>query len=397
MAILNYLIIFLLIIFPIAELGKIRLGSIAFSLNDILLFFVFSLWIVLDYKKIKKTKFKLLKPIGMFIAVGIFSLGINFINLKVNEFFVAALYLLRWVLYSSFYFILVTRDKEFLNKIKHILLIPVSVILILGVLQFLYYPSLRNLFYLGWDEHLYRLFSSFLDPNFAGTFLVISFFYLIYVSWQSYLKKRNNLVIFASFLSVINFISIYLTYSRSALIMLLVSLVVFLILIKKIKILFVLILIFIALIYFSPKAFQTEGTNIFRVFSSKERIKSAEIAVSIIEKSPVFGTGFNAYRYAQNKYANLNDAKWETTHSGAGTDNSFLFVLATTGIVGLIAYLYLIYKMFLLGKEKLSNPISIVLISVLCGLLVNSLFINSLFYVFILQWVWMLAAFTENN
>lgn len=397
MAILNYLIIFLLIIFPIAELGKIRLGSIAFSLNDILLFFVFLLWIVLDYKKIKKTKFKLLKPIAIFIAVGAFSLAINFINLKVNEFFVALLYLLRWALYSSFYFILVTRDKEFLNKVRHILLIPISVVLSLGVLQYLYYPSLRNLFYLGWDEHLYRLFSSFLDPNFAGTFLVISFFYLIYLSWQSYLKKKSNLLILTSFLAVINFASIYLTYSRSALIMLFVSLIVFLTLIKKIKILFVLILVFIALIFLSPKAFQTEGTNIFRVFSSQERIKSAQIAVSIIEKSPVFGVGFNAYRYAQNKYANLNDSKWETTHSGAGTDNSLLFVLGTTGIVGFAAYLYLIYKLFLLGKEKLSNPMSVVLISVLCGLLINSLFINSLFYVFILQWVWMLAAFTENN
>lgn len=397
MGILNYLIIFLVIIFPIAEVGKIRLGSVAFSLNDILLFFIVLLWLILDYKKIKKSKFKLLKPISIFIAIGIFSLVVNFINLKLNEFFVAVLYLLRWVLYASFYFVLVTRDKEFLKKLKHVLLIPISIVLALGMLQFLYYPSLRNLFYLGWDEHLYRLFSSFLDPNFAGTFLVISFFYLIYISWLSYLKKKNNLLILTSVLAVINFVSIYLTYSRSALIMLLVSLIVFLVLIKKIKILFVLILVFIALIFLSPKAFQTEGTNIFRVFSSQERIKSAQIAVTIIEKSPVFGVGFNAYRYAQNKYGNLNDTKWETTHSGAGTDNSFLFVLATAGIVGLVAYLYLIYKMFLLGKEKLSNPMSIVLVSVLCGLLVNSLFINSLFYVFILQWVWMFAAFTENN
>ncbi|MEK7551713.1 MAG: O-antigen ligase family protein [Patescibacteria group bacterium] len=397
MGILNYIIIFLLVIFPIAEIGKIRFGSITFSLNDILLFSVFLLWIVIDYKKIKKTKFKLLKPISIFILIGVFSLVVNFLNLKLNEFFVALLYLLRWVLYASFYFILVTRDKEFLNKIKHLLLIPISIVLSLGILQFIYYPSLRNLFYLGWDEHLYRLFSSFLDPNFAGTFLVISLFYLIYTSWQLFLKKKNNLFVFTSALTIINFVSIYLTYSRSALIMLLVSLIVFLLLVKKIKILFILILVFILLILFSPKAFQTEGTNIFRVFSSQERVKSAQIAVNIIEKSLIFGVGFNAYRYAQNKYANLNDTNWETTHSGAGTDNSFLFVLATTGILGFAAYLYLIYKMFLLGKEKLNNPMSIILISVLSGLLINSLFINSLFYVFILQWVWMFAAFTENN
>ena len=179
--------------------------------------------------------------------------------------------------------------------------------------------------------------------------------------------------------------------------MLLVSLTVFLVLIKKIRILVLVLIVFVAFIFLSPKAFQTEGTNIFRIYSSQERVKSAQVAVKIIEQSPVFGVGFNAYRYAQKRYVNLNDSKWETTHSGAGTDNSFLFVLATVGIVGFVVYIYLIYKLFLLANFKQKNPMSIVLISVLCGLLVNSLFINSLFYVFILQWVWILAGLTENS
>lgn len=397
MGILNYLLIFLLIIFPIVELGKIQTGSVSFSINDIVFFITASLWIVLDFKKIKKTNFKLLKPILLFSTIGLFSLAINFVNLTLNEFFVSFLYLARWILYSSIYFILVTRDREFIKKFKYLLIVPICTVLIVGLVQFFFYPSLRNLFYLGWDEHLYRLFSSFLDPNFAGAFLVISLIYLIYLSWQSYIKKKRNIFIFTSILSVISFISVYLTYSRSALIMLLVSLTVFLVLIKKVRLLILVLITFVVLIFLSPKAFQTEGTNIFRIFSSQERVKSAQVAVKIIGENPIFGVGFNAYRYAQNKYANLNDSKWETTHSGAGTDNSFLFVLATAGIVGFVVYIYLIYKIFLLAKLKQKNPMSIVLISVLCGLLVNSLFINSLFYVFILQWIWILAGLTENS
>jgi len=397
MGILNYLLILLLIIFPITELGKIQSGSISVSVNDIFFLITASLWIVLDFKKIKKTNFMLLKPIVLFSAIGLFSLAINFVNLTLNEFFVSMLYLVRWILYSSIYFILLTRDREFIKKFKYLLIVPICTVLILGIIQFVYYPSLRNLFYLGWDEHLYRLFSTFLDPNFAGAFLVISLIYLIFVSWQSYIKKRRNMFIFTSILSVISFISVYLTYSRSALIMLLVSLTVFLVLIKKIRILVLVLIVFVAFIFLSPKAFQTEGTNIFRIYSSQERVKSAQVAVKIIEQSPVFGVGFNAYRYAQKRYVNLNDSKWETTHSGAGTDNSFLFVLATAGIVGFVVYIYLIYKLFLLANFKQKNPMSIVLISVLCGLLVNSLFINSLFYVFILQWVWILAGLTENS
>lgn len=397
MGILNYLLILLLIIFPIVELGKIQMGSVSFSVNDIVFFITVSLWVILDFKKIKKTNFKLLRPILLFSAIGLFSLVINFVNLTLNEFFVSFLYLARWILYSSIYFILVTRDREFIKKFKYLLIVPICTVLIVGLVQFFFYPSLRNLFYLGWDEHLYRLFSSFLDPNFAGAFLVISLIYLIYLSWQSYIKKKRNIFIFTSVLAIVNFVSIYLTYSRSALIMLLVSLTVFLVLIKKVRLLILVLITFVVLIFLSPKAFQTEGTNIFRIFSSQERVKSAQVAVKIIGENPIFGVGFNAYRYAQNKYANLNDSKWETTHSGAGTDNSFLFVLATAGIVGFVVYIYLIYKIFLLAKLKQKNPMSIVLISVLCGLLVNSLFINSLFYVFILQWIWILAGLTENS
>lgn len=397
MGILNYLLILLLIIFPIVELGKIQTGSVSFSVNDIAFFITASLWVVLDFNKIKKTNFKLLRPILLFSAIGLFSLVVNFVNLTLNEFFVSFLYLVRWILYSSIYFILVTRDREFIKKFKYLLIVPICTVLIVGLVQFFFYPSLRNLFYLGWDEHLYRLFSSFLDPNFAGAFLVISLMYLIYLSWQSYIKKKRNIFIFISILSIVNFVSIYLTYSRSALIMLLVSLTVFLVLIKKVRLLILVLIPFVAFIFLSPKAFQTEGTNIFRIFSSQERVKSAQVAIKIIGENPIFGVGFNAYRYAQNKYANLNDSKWETTHSGAGTDNSFLFVLATAGIVGFVLYIYLIYKIFLLAKLKKKNPMSIVLTSVLCGLLVNSLFINSLFYVFILQWIWILAGLTENS
>jgi O-antigen ligase len=115
--------------------------------------------------------------------------------------------------------------------------------------------------------------------------------------------------------------AIYLTYSRSALLMLVVSLFVFLWFYGMKKYLagvFVLLLIFL---FFSPKSFQTEGTNIFRIASSEARIESAKTAIEIAQKQPLFGVGFNAYRYAQNRYGYLTDKKWGETHAGAGTDN----------------------------------------------------------------------------
>lgn len=398
MDVLKYLLVILIVIFPIAEIGKLQLGSIALSINDLFLFLTVLFWAIFNFKKIKLNKYFLTKPIFLFTLVGFFSILFNPLGLDETALLTSVLYLIRWILYATVYFMLVSQDKKFLKKFSDLLLIPITLFIAIGYIQFIFYDNLKNLIYLGWDEHLYRLFSSFLDPNFAGTFLVISLIFLTYKTIEYIKTKESIKIYFILILTFFNFLAIYLTYSRSAIIMLFISVITFLILTKRKILLPILLIPLIAFIFISPKSFQTEGTNLLRIASGEARIQSASIALDIISKHPVLGVGFNAYRYAQNKYANLTDAKWETTHSGAGTDNSFLFVLATTGIVGFSAYIYLIYRIFRLGKINLNkSSFSPVLIAVLAGVLVNSLFINSLFYVYIMEWVWIMAALTENN
>jgi O-antigen ligase len=274
-----------------------------------------------------------------------------------------------------------------------------SMVVLPGFVQYFFYPSLRNLYYLGWDEHLYRLFSSFLDPNFVGAFLAIFFIYTVNFT-RGYLKKKEKLKILGmGMLSTLTLVALYLTYSRSALIMLIVSVVVYLYLINKKK--FIVLILFLVLlsVFILPKSFQTEGTNFLRATSSEARVQTLQESLKVIQKSPVYGIGFNAYRYSENQLGLISGPNWEVSHGGAGSDNSFLFVLATTGVIGFIAYLYLLFKIFSLRNNNLKggNQFRIVLISSLAGLIVNSLFINSLFYVFILEWIWILAAFTESN
>ena len=179
--------------------------------------------------------------------------------------------------------------------------------------------------------------------------------------------------------------------------MLLVGIVTYLYLIRKKKFIALALVVALLSIFILPKSFQTEGTNFLRAASSEARVQTAKEALGVIQKSPLYGVGFNAYRYAMNKqgYDGLN---WQVSHGGAGTDNSFLFVLATTGVIGLAAYAWLLYKIFLSGHIKIKkNKLSVVLLSVLVGLIFNSFFVNSLFYVLILEWIWILAAFTENS
>lgn len=399
MAILKIIFSLLILSFPIAEIGRFQFSNgVAFSINDIFLILLVIFWIgyhLLNKKKVNKNR--LTKPILIFIGVALVSLVLNIPNLSVMNLLISFLYLLRWTLYASLFFIVKEFNIEFRNRITHLLLFSGSLVVVAGYIQYFFYPNLRNLYYLGWDEHLYRMFSAFFDPNFAGAFFVLFFIFILGLIYK-YIK--NSLISRAIALGLLDFfvlIAIYLTYSRSAFIMLIVSLSVFLFFIKKWKFIIPILIGLLLIVFIVPKSFQTEGTNLFRTFSSQQRIVSSQVALKIFQTNPVFGVGFNAYRYAQNKLG-LNSQLWQTTHSGAGTDNSFLFVLATTGVIGLIAYLYLILRIFALAKLNINNNVySLVLFSSLAGLIFNSLFINSLFYVFILEWIWIVASLIENK
>lgn len=399
MGILKILFLLLLLLFPIAEVGRYQFpNGVAVSLNDLILFITFSYWIFYKIRNNSKFKFGFLgKPLFLFTLFAFISLFLNILNLNFSELLISLSYLLRFLLYASLYFIVKDFDTKFKHKASVIMLFSGFMTILIGFVQYFLYPSLRNLSYLGWDEHLYRMFSSFLDPNFFGTFSVL--FFIFTVGFLKVKTFKNSifkqLVVFL--IGFLSLISVYLTYSRGALIMLLVSVFVYLYFIGLKKLIVFTFIIFTLLIFISPKSFETEGTNLLRTVSVTERLSSAKVGIDIFLSNPVFGVGFNAYRYAQNKIG-LNNSIWQVTHSGAGTDNSFIFVAATTGIVGLVSYTYLIYKIILLAKLNISkNKYGIILLSVFLGLIANSLFINSLFYVLILEWIFIIAAFTENS
>jgi O-antigen ligase len=400
MRLLKYIFIIFVLLFPIAEIGRVQLlNGIAVSVNDILLLAVIIVWLFTHF--IKKQSFavgKLLKPILIFSGIGLISLLLNLPSLGINNLFASSLYLIRWIAYALIYVIVNEFEPKFKQRIAYALLISGTIVVTLGYLQFFLYPSLRNLYYLGWDEHLYRMFSSFLDPNFAGVFFVIFFIFVLSFVFNFLKQKSYIKTLFTLAISLATLIAIYLTYSRSALLMLAISVITYLIVKGQKKLIAVALLAIVLIIFILPKSFTTEGTNFLRAVSSEARVKTAQESLVIIQKSPIYGVGFNAYRFAANKLGIVTGQEWQTSHGGAGTDNSFLFVLATTGIIGLIIYLNLLHRIIILGLNNLrKNKYAIVLISSLAGLLISSLFINSLFYVFILEWVWILASFTEKN
>ncbi len=343
---------------------------------------------------VKKSSYKLKLPIVIFLILSIVSLILSIKIFNTSNILIGALYLVRWILYAMLYFVF--RDINLKKyKINILLTLTGTIFLVIGYLQYIFYPSLKNLYYQGWDEHMYRLFSSFFDPNFAGTFLVtFLIFVFIYKEKNKFSKRFKyllNTIIFLTFLSII------LTFSRSALLMLGSATVLYAILEKKYKLILILsfLLIFVFIIL-SPR-FYIENMNLLRTPSLEQRILSAKEAVVIFSKNPILGVGFNNYRYAREKYIQKDWAPYPN-RAGAGSDNSYAFLLATTGIPGLMVYLFLLYRIIKMNLKVVEkNYYSLILVVSLGGIMFNSLLLNSLFYSFIMIWLWVLVGISENS
>lgn len=393
MALLRFLIPLFFLLFSFTEIGRIQLqNAVAINLTDIIILPIFFIWLF----KIKKSKnYFLSGPLVLFTISCFISLIFSFSLFPVNNILIGSLYLFRFIYYSFLYFVFRDFDEKLHSKVLNYLFLSGIIIIIIGFIQYFLYPNLANLMYQGWDNHIFRLFSTFLDPNFAGTFLVL-FFIFIFILRDQIKFLKNKYILY--FLLIANFVAIILTYSRGAILMLGVSCLAYCFVKKNFKLIvfFVGILIITGIIL-SPR-YYIENTNLFRMASTTARLESIQSAFKIYERNKLFGVGFNNFRYAREKYGYQDLSKFGPSHSGAGTDNSFVLVLVNSGILGILTFIFLQIKLLKLSLMKISsNKLSQVLFVSLIGLIANSMFINSLFYSFFLIWIFILAGVTERS
>lgn len=352
------------------EFGKYPFGA-AFSagIQDILVamtVLAFIFWKFIIEKKIIIPKaFKL---IILFWAAALVSLFFSN-NLK------GILYLLRYIFYSSLFLVgfELVRGKIITSQKVHQYLFFTAILLaIIGFFQFIFFPDLKPLEPLGFDPHKYRLFSTFLDPNFLGTFLNICLVSGILYYLQT--KSKKILVVV-----IILLCAIFLTFSRSAYLMML--LIIFFWSIKNYKkiLLFFCFSIFIA--YLLVPKFNERISGAFNLDkSSSERLGSWKNGVVVFLENPSMGVGFNNLSEYIRKNNLAKSFQTENTHSLSGVDSSLLFILATTGITGFIIYLsFWSFLIYFFSQNKSNNTSYFSLILIL-ALFINSQFINSLFY-----------------
>jgi O-antigen ligase len=98
-----------------------------------------------------------------------------------------------------------------------------------------------------------------------------------------------------------------------------------------------------------------------------------------LQNNPIIGVGFNTYRYTQEKKLGNEDSVM-VSHAGAGTSNSYLLVLATTGVVGLFIFIYSMAQVLKSIIKSKKSPARTIAISVFTVVSIGSLTENVFFY-----------------
>jgi len=329
----------------------------------------------------------LFAPIKNFLWFLFFSLVFSLSIFKPLEILPGALYTFRLAAYSLFFaaaFLLVQKSEKIKAFVFSSLTYIGFFIAIFGLFQYFFYPDVRPFTVWGWDDHLFRLVGTFLDPGFTSIFLVFGFLATLAKFFIS--RDKKLLLVLAVFI-----LALALTYSRAGYVAFLAGVLTFLWAKKNLKKVLVIMGLFAFIVLLIP-SFGSEGVRLGRTRSIFARLESYSEAINLTSKSPVFGVGFNNLCIAKDKLLG-QPANFES-HACSGIESSLLMILATTGVMGLIVFAYLIYWIV---KKIPKDIYGITFISSLVALLFHSLFVNSLFYPWVMGWMGLLLGVTKKN
>ena len=347
-------------------------------LYDLFVFlFAFVGFIILLSKKSFKIPYQLFLFFP-FTAWALISIILQFPKLSISDWLISFSYFIRWVTYLLSAGIIYNMvDKEFVSTrfLKVSIVFAGLIVTVLGLIQLAVLPDFAVLDKsLGWDPHKNRLTSTFFDPNFVGGFLSLC---LSVILCEFYLPKKTQYKKFFTISFPIIILGIFLAFSRSSWAMAGIIFIVFG-LFKSKKVFLGAMLIIFSAYFFVPRV-QTRISGVTDPSdSARFRLTSWKNAIEISKDNLLFGVGFNTFRYYQKDFGFFSSGLLGG-NSGAGTDSSFLLILATTGIVGLILFLTA-YFLNMLRNFNLADPKKLMIFSVLLGLFVHSQFVNSLFY-----------------
>lgn len=373
--------------------GQIAALSVGFGARITLLDGVVMMTLLYGAYRRERKRFipRLWAPVLGFFGVTLVSLLLTRGEVPVYVLGGGLLYVIRWILYAALYWV---AAAPLVSQSAWLTLLSASgsAIGLLGLVQYVWYPDLRNLSYLGWDPHYQRLFSTLLDPNFSGIILAVTALTML-----GTMRKDAWLFVRVAGLAV-SVVSLLLTYSRSSLISFGVGLCVWGILTKRTALVAGCVAAVLSVLFIMPHA--GEGRNLWRTASSYARFVNAGRAFALIREKPWFGHGFNIVRFVSMERGWIDETR-APARAGAGFDMSALFIGVTTGIIGIATYGWMIVRLLMvgisgLGKSKTVRGYAAVYVATTGAILVHGLFVNSLFYPWVMVWMWVSTGVMEQ-
>lgn len=369
------------------ELVTMSISGVTLTLLDLAAPAVFGLWLV---RKVVRRESWMFDRSGLllvgFWAVATLSLLIGSHELTNHETLTATLYLVRFITLSGLYFVardIVTEDAHAKRRFAQALLAVGVLLAISGLILLKLIPDFTTagLAAVGWDPHIGRLTTAWLDPNFAGGGFA---FLLAFVGAHFLAERKFEQKVILSGLALLFLVALLLTYSRSGLLALALA-GGLLGLIRSRKLLIggmALALIGIG----ASERLQSRlgefaqsvaviGQETQRVLdpTAALRVASWQEGFRVWSEAPLLGVGFGAYGAHQQ----FVDGK---SHAATGSDASLLNVGAMTGGVGVTVFLALLASIGGTAWHRRDDPLALGLLTGSAGLLACAIFVNALFF-----------------
>lgn len=409
----------LLLLLPVSgELWRLSVFGVDLLPSDLLIPVLFVLWVA---DKLKNDCVFRVGKIGRFVLLFLFAVlfgyALNLFRFPFVEMLTAFTYLGRFFMYAVLTFIVYDlSERDGRESVCRVVLggTLVSFLLIstLGFLQLWLFPSFLDLGLdlAGWDPHVGRLLSTWFDPNFVGGYLAFSLSIVFALGLYARHQRRTVWFFALAGLAFLGLAALYYTFSRSG--YLAMAAVIFVLaFLKSRKLLFAVFCLAVLGFAFSPRVQERVGEGwesgkaLFGIDSqspldptARLRVESWSRAIDIIADHPWIGVGYSRYAYEINQrgYGLLSD------HDAGGSDSSLLTIWATTGIVGLAAYLFIGFSAAVAAlknswqKSDFLSYLSAGLLAGFTGMAVHSVFVNSLLFPLIMVYLWMGLALLDE-
>ena len=339
-------------------------------------------------------------PALLFSGVGFASLLIHSGTMSFGDFANATFYGVRWISMAALGLVVHWQNKDEQKLTLFGLLGLAGALSLAGFIQLKVAPDFSLYEHLGWDPHQNRLLSTWFDPNFVGgffAFILPSMAGLLFdkKAWRPWLLPVALLVL----------VALGLTLSRSAYLAFIAGMGLFGLIRSRQLLAACAVLGIIMLAIPSPiqsrvlqlsDSIQAMFTETYTIPDASARLRFAswESGWELFLDKPLIGQGYNRFENAALESGLLKDTE---IHAASGSDSSLLTLLATTGLLGFAAYISMLILLMRQAWQHRKNPLALGLLCGIPGLLIHSVFVNSLLFPLLMAPFWILVGLSAKQ